>query len=166
MPEAIDAFSAGILANYLGFVSDLPLLRSKNPNLNLDVSIVPQRGSNAGQLTKARQLGLAVVKKSVRAEGAFQVALLLSSKVEAQKLTTVIGLPPVRRDLLAVPPTDAFSPVFYASSLIGRTWPDPNPLATEAIFKNMTEAALFKRSAPDKAVTDATDQLTNLFRAR
>lgn len=166
MPEAMDAFAAGVLANYLGFASDLPLLRSKNPNLNLDVSVVPQRGSSDGQLTKARQLGLAVVKKSTRIEAAFQVALLLSSKVEVAKLTTIIGLPPVRRDLLSVPPTDAFSPVFYASSLIGRTWPDPNPLATEAIFKNMAEAALLKRSAPEKAVTDADDQLTNLFRAR
>jgi len=51
------------------------------------------------------------------------------------------SLPPVRKDLLALAPTDAsFTQVFYNSAIISQGWLNPDTLASRDIFKRLIDS--------------------------
>src|SRR5690606_7116021 len=50
MPEAQDAFASESLAMYFGFVNELVEIRNKNPNINLDISVIPQRSVDSPRI--------------------------------------------------------------------------------------------------------------------
>ena len=164
MPEARDAFASEQLATYFGFSSEYEAIKSKNPNLNFDVMIMPKRTNATLGLTKGRFEGLAVVKNSKNLNTAFKVAFIISGRANAQILTQELGLPSARRDLLSLRPSDAIQSIFYASALISRTWYDPAPHSTRAIFARMSENALLNREAVSQAILKAHEELANLFK--
>jgi ABC-type glycerol-3-phosphate transport system substrate-binding protein len=155
-PSSQDAFVAGELGIYLGYASDYPTLVARNPNLNFGVSLMPQVKGNGPRLTFGRMLGLAVPRTAKNATGAATIALALSSKAGITAVESHTPLPPVRRDVAVDTSSNAAASVFVQSGLIARSWLDPNPTATDAIFKTMIESVLSGQALPNEAVANAS----------
>lgn len=158
-----EAFLAGRLALYIGFASELPALRAGNPNLNVDVAPLPQSRDAASPLTPARLEAFAIPKASGNPPGALEVARVLSGPGPAGRIAELLNLPPVRRDLLAERPTDAYRSVFRDAALMAATWLDPKPAETDRVFRELVESVTTGRSRVAEAVRAASDEIDALL---
>lgn len=138
--DAQTHFTSGDSAYYLGFASELRALRNKNPTLNFSVSLVPQSRVSGKTITFGRLRGIAISRGSRDLGAALSVATKLVSKEAALALSGILALPPARRDLLSLKPTDAIFPIFYDAALQSKGWLDPDSAATETIFREAIES--------------------------
>lgn len=105
LEQSIDAFAQGNLAMYFGYHKDIPLIKSKNPNLNFDVYLVPRLTEKDS--TIANYYAQGVNAKTKHQKEAFLFIEYLSSKESAKKIfesqqkVDKIGLPYSRVDLAA-----------------------------------------------------------------
>lgn len=162
-PISEDAFSNEDLAFYFGYASELPKLVNKNPNQNFFVTPLPQIKDAKAKITTAKVTGIAVSSGSTNLNGALEAASALASSDFAAQYALALGLPPARRDLLAQPPADQFSPIFYNSALIARAWLDPSPEDTENIFGSMVNSVLSNNLNEASAMKDADSKLELLL---
>jgi multiple sugar transport system substrate-binding protein len=158
LPHSIDMFASDDLAMYIGFGSEANFIRSKNPNLNFDMGLLPQSEISPVPLTYGNMKGFAILSSSDNAQGSYLAIEALTSKAFLKAYANLTGLPPVRRDLLDTPSGNAFSSVLYRSALYARGYLDPNPAKTNTIFQTMVESVLSGRSTASEAVHDAHNQ--------
>ncbi len=165
LPTSENVFLAGNLATYLGFASEIPGISAKNPNLNFDVAMLPQARDTGVRATFGRMQALAVTLNTPFGDDAWRAAQILTS-AETLKLWSEISLlPPVRRDLLTLKPADdARAAIFYDAALQSRGWLDPRPRKSEAVFRDMVEAAVSGRERISGAVSRAHGELSALLR--
>jgi ABC-type glycerol-3-phosphate transport system substrate-binding protein len=162
-PDSSDDFSNENLAFYFGFASELQSLKNKNPNQDFFVAPVPQIKNSNTKVTDAQVTGLAILSSSKNFSTAFTAASLLATGDFASAFATATGTVPARRDLLAVKPTDVYSPYFYSSALFARSWLDPSSTDTDNIFSGMINNVLSgNMSAPD-AIRDANAKIDLLL---
>lgn len=163
LPEAKDSFTAGKLATYFGFANELADLRVKNPHLNLDVSVVPQKNENS-KVTYGRVMGLAISRNSKNPAGAASAIYLLTDKDNDTIMANLIGWVPARRDLLGLAQADPFNDVFYKSAIVARGFTDPNYAGTLRIFKNIAQAFQIGLTVTTQALSDANGELQLLIK--
>lgn len=163
LPLSRDYFTSSNLAFYFGYASELTSLINKNPNLNFLATEMPQIKNTGFKLTSARVTGLAISAFSKNMNTAFIAAGRMSSGDFASKLANNLGVVPARRDLLAVKTTDAYSPVFYASTLYAKSWLDPSSKDTDDIFRRMIDGVLSNAFRPGDAIADAQAKLSLLL---
>lgn len=166
LPNSKDLFVAGDLAIYFGFASELASIIRSNPNLNFDVSTLPQLRDFKVRRTYGRMSAFAISRVSKNPSAAFAVAIVLTNISNISTLSSMLGLPPVRRDLLVVQPESAFGSIFYDSALISKAWLDPDSDETEDIFRNMIESVTSGREELGEAVEIADEELDLLLRSR
>lgn len=159
-------FAAGDLAIYFGFASELSEIIRANPNLNFDVSLLPQLRDSNTRVTYGKMSAFAVPRASANPTGAFITGVILTDAVNVFAFSQAIGLPPVRRDLLSNRPADAFSSVFYDSALISNAWLEPDSEETDDIFENLVESVTSGRVRLSEAVRTADKELNLLLRSR
>ncbi len=147
-----NAFVSGDLAMYFGFASELPEIRKRNPNLNFDVAEFPQSRDSNKRINYGKMIGLAIVKSSPNTQSALSALNALTSGDAQKTLSGLIGLPPVRRDILVTKPSDAFMETFYNSAIRATAWLDPDQEKTNEIFQTMVEDVLSGRLGIDEAV--------------
>lgn len=164
LPTSFNMFLAGRLATYMGFASEIFSIQQKNPNLNFDVTYIPQIREASRKTVFGRLHVLAIVKQSKQIAGAFIALNGLTEISVIKELEKVTNLPPVRRDLLRQRPTDAFRIVFYDSALISKSWIDPDSLATENIFRDMIQNITSGRKKPSDALSVAETELSVLLK--
>jgi hypothetical protein len=162
LPEAQTRFTGGDLAYYLGFASELPTLKSKNPTLNFGIAPVPQSRVAGKIITTARVQGISLSRGTANSSAALTAALRIVSQASIKSLSQSLSLPPVRRDLLLNRPTDAILPIFYDGALQAHTWVDPNAEASKRIITDMIDAVTSGRARTVEAVTSANTQLEAL----
>ncbi|MDP3874923.1 MAG: extracellular solute-binding protein, partial [bacterium] len=144
--DAQTHFTSGDSAYYLGFASELRVLRNKNPTLNFGISSVPQSRISGKAVTFGRLRAIAISRGSLNPGAALVLATKLVSKEAALSFSEILILPPARRDLLSLKPTDAISSVFYDAALQSKGWLDPDTVATEAIFREAIESVTSGRA--------------------
>ena len=127
------------------------------------VTEIPQISNSGFKLTSARVTGLAISAFSKNMNTAFIAAGKMSNGDFASKLANTLGVTPARRDLLAVKPTDAYSPVFYASTLYAKSWLDPSTKDTDDIFRKMIDGVLSNAFRPSDALVDAQAKMSLLL---
>ncbi|MFA6177615.1 MAG: extracellular solute-binding protein [Candidatus Paceibacterota bacterium] len=162
-PNSNDAFSKEDLAFYFGYASELQSMVKRNPNQNFFVAPIPQIKNANSKVTMARVTGIAISSFSKNISTAFLAASLMTTGDFASKFTTVTGVPPARRDLLAIKLQDAYSPIFYSSALYGKSWLDPSSKDTDVIFSEMTNAVISNNMSVADAVKDANTKLSLLL---
>jgi len=160
MPYDKNMFIAGDLAMYIGYGSEAENIDSKNPNLNFDITTVPQGGAATAFRTYGQFYGFAIPRASTNASGAFAAAQKISSKTFADSLTVSLNLAPVRRDLVSVAQSNSYRASILQSAIVARGWLDPDPIATKGIFTRMVEDVVSNRVTMKSAVTDAINRLT------
>ncbi len=162
--DALTHFTAGDSAYYLGFVSEYRIIKNKNPNLNFGVALVPQSRVSGKTITFGQMKAIAISRGSKNLTAAFTVATKLTSKETASVLSGILVLPPARRDLLSIRPTDALWPVFYDAALQSNGWLDPNRNATKNIFHDAIESVTSGRARTTEAVNEANKKMEALIK--
>jgi multiple sugar transport system substrate-binding protein len=163
LPASQLSFVAGNVGMYFGFASELPGLLSRNPNLNFSVSPLPQLQGSSAHLTFGELEGLAIARTAPNASGALTIAQKLTGQQAVSLLSQALGLPPVRRDVALDTSNNAAMQIFVESSLIARGWLDPDPAATDGIFKAMVEDVVSGAQQPAGAVSQAAQAFAALF---
>ncbi len=159
LPDSKSYFLSGDLALYFGFASELADIRLKNPNLNFDIAPIPQSKGSNKVITYGRMVALAIPKNSPNIAAAFQAAANLTSVTAAQALAKVTNLPPVRRELFATRPSEAFLSLFYDGAIQARGWLAPDATVLSPIFKEMIESITAGRAAISQVLARTSQQL-------
>ncbi|HWO07122.1 MAG TPA: extracellular solute-binding protein [Candidatus Paceibacterota bacterium] len=137
--ESREAFASGDLGLFIGLASDEPLIRRQNPNLNFGVAPLPQIRDAERSITGGYAYAFAVPRASKNPEGALTAAYLLASPEASRALSLAFGVASARRDVLAEP-AQGIDDLFNKMAIIARLWEDPNPQATDRIFRDMIES--------------------------
>jgi multiple sugar transport system substrate-binding protein len=155
LPDARQNFIAGSVVLYPGFASERPLLSAANPNLDFDMTVIPQPSVSQSRSTYGKVYALAIPKASRNPSGALLVARLLAGKVYALDLAHTLSMAPAQRTSLAPASNDRFQAVYYPEALVSKGWLSPLPTVTDGIFSamigNITSGTLSVRDALDKA---------------
>lgn len=164
LPESQLMFTSGDLALYLGFASEYPTIKAKNPNLNFDVTDIPQARDSGNKVTFGKMKALAITKNSKNPAAAFTVINGLSTFDALSAFAGVTGLPPVLRERLSRGTNDPNQAVFYRNAVWSKAWLDPSRSATRDIFRIMIESVTGGRARSSEAVDQADRSLGALFR--
>jgi len=156
-------FTSGNSAMYLGFASELTILKAKNPTLNMAVALVPQSRVGDKKITFGKLVAVSMLKSSKNIAGAFSSAMSIVSKENALALSNAIFIPPARRDLLAVPPKDYYQSVFYTAGIQSRGWLDPDEKKTTNIFVDMINGVTSGRANTQEAISVANNAIDSLI---
>jgi ABC-type glycerol-3-phosphate transport system substrate-binding protein len=162
LPEARKSFAAGDLALYIGNASEEPLIRRMNPNLNFSVSAVPQIRGAARAVVTGYVYGLAVPRTSSNPSGAAIVAFDLAGAEMSRALSTALGIPSVRRDVLSMP-AEGNDVIYNRQAIITRSWVDPDPEKTEVIFRDMIESTVSGAALVTEAVQRADQEMAAML---
>ncbi len=163
-PLARDAFTAGETAMYFGFASEEQTLTSSNPNLRAAVALIPQVDGSGVSITYGKLMGFAIPRGAANVTGAVTVAGALTGATDATLFANAFHLPPARRDLLQqAPANDPAMLVFMQSALIARGFVDPNPIATDNVFRTMVESVVSGAQTPADAVSAGMQKFAQLF---
>jgi ABC-type glycerol-3-phosphate transport system substrate-binding protein len=163
LPLSRDAFTAGDLALYFGYASELNNISTRNPNLNFDAALMPQSQSSSANITFGKVYGLSILKSTPNVTATANAIIALSSSAAQAVWSDVSGYPPVTRDLLDVKPASPFMSVFYIAALQSWGWLDPNRSVTDGIFGDMIRSVLSGSKQPIEAVQDGNSRLSQLF---
>jgi len=156
-------FSSGTLGIYFGPGSEWQTIERENPNLNYDVARVPQGAGATTPRTYGDFYAFAIPRASQKPQGAYAVALLFSSPLHAQKLSSELNMAPAQRSLYNLQTNNPFIDVLYQSALVARGWLDPNPQASDIIFRDMIEQTTSGVVRNQNTVIDAVQKLESLF---
>ncbi|HEY0908556.1 MAG TPA: extracellular solute-binding protein [Candidatus Paceibacterota bacterium] len=164
MPNDKTAFAAGKLAVYFGSASELASIRAANPNLNFDVAAIPQTsGASGNKVAFGSMNAIAIVKASPNPAAAFIAATNLSGLDLQTRWTEYSGFPPVRRDMFATLPSDAYKSVFYQSALIAKGWLDPDKEGTNEAFMRMVDNVTSGKMRVSEAVRAASLEMDRMI---
>lgn len=166
MPNDKTAFAAGKLALYFGAASELSSIRAANPNLNFDVASIPQAGASGNKAAFGAMNAIAILKASANPAAAFVAATSLTGRDLQTRWIEHAGFPPVRRDMFAALPGDAYKSVFYQSALIAKGWLDPDRDATNDAFMRMVENVTSGRMRVSESVRAASLELDKMIANR
>ena len=162
--DAQTHFTSGSSAYYLGFASELRVLKNKNPTLNFGISLVPQSRVSGKTITFGRLRAVAISRGSSNPSLALALATKLVSKEATLSLAEILVLPPARRDLLSLRPTNAISSVFYDAALQSKGWLDPDTVVTDAIFRTAIESITSGRARTLEAINKANSEIEALIK--
>lgn len=163
MSEARDLFASGRSAMYFGFASELLEIQRKNPNLNFDVSAVPQIKELNKSLTYGNFYSLAIPKIGSNTGNSFVIAGAIANGSYTSAFVDSLGIQPVRRDLLSVNPADPYKKIFYNAAIVSRAWIVPNPKIIDQIFSEALSAITSGRLTISRAVDEANQKINNAF---
>ncbi len=159
-------FISGDSALYLGFASELPILKAKNPNINIGVTPILQSRVAGKTVTFGNVFAVALVKTSPNQSANFAAATKLVSATSLSALALTTGLPPARRDLLAKKPGDGVQSIFYDAAIQSKGWLDPNPTKTRTLFNDMITSVTSGRARTEEALGVADGTMRSIIRAQ
>lgn len=164
LPNSLDAFTNGDLALYFGFASEFMTIKNKNPNLNFEVTILPQIAKTNIRSTFGNVYALAIMKKSPNPADTYTVISSLTSASAFPYWKDIFNLPSARRDILSQVEPSAAKTIFNRSALISKGWFDPNKAETSKIFQDMVESFTTGRDNLSGAISTASERLDSLLK--
>lgn len=166
LPSSKSSFLSGTLATYFGFTSELSDIRSKNPNLDFDVSRLPQAKNGTIRATYGNMYGFSIIKSTSSAINTYTVIDMLTNPNSMNLLSEFVYLPSVRRDVIARGSADPYMTMFLDSALISRGWVDSNSNRSNTILRDMVESITSGRSDVYNALKQANDELDLSLKSR
>ncbi len=160
MPIDRNVFLSGDLALYYGFGSEYADIASKNPNLNFDITQVPQGKSATIKRTYGSFYGFAILKASGNSQGAFAALQTMQQQQFADSLAYRLDMSSSRRATIAIGSSDPIKQTIMHSALIARGWLDPDTAASDTIFLQMIEDIVSNRLQFGSAASDAISRLS------
>ena len=162
LPQDRSRFLSGELALYFGYGSELESLEKANPNLNFDMTVVPQGRTATIKRGYGKFYGFAIPLASPDKNASYEVAIELSNQENGPLIATSLGMSPTQRSVLAQGAIDPFQAVRQEAALTARGWLEPSS-ATGGIFKTMVEDITSGRLQVSDAVADMAERLRLAF---
>ncbi len=162
LPESMDYFISGRSAFYIGRASEIFTIRDKNPNLNFDVMEMFQTSSNTRPVTYGSFIGVGVLRSSSNFNTAYMVAGMLAEVDNIDSLSKILSIPPVRKDLLRIAQSDPYVSIFFRAAISSFSWPDPNPVKTRQIFRDMINNINSGRFDINRALNEVAREFQNV----
>ncbi len=162
LPQDRSRFLSGELALYFGYGSELESLQKANPNLNFDMTVVPQGASATIRRGYGKFYGFAIPLAAPDKLAAQEVAVKLSDQDNGTIIANSLGMSSARRDVIAAGAIDPFQSVRQNAALIARGWLEPSS-ATGGIFKTMVEDITSGRLQVTESVADMAERLRLAF---
>ena len=163
LSDSEQAFLAGDLALYLGYVSESRYLRAANPNLDFGVSALPQPAIAGAKGAYGLIYGFMFPNGAKNSAGAYQTAVLLTTAADQVAAATNTGLAPATLTPLSSQPSDPTTAVAYAEALYTRGWLSPAAVDTDTVFSSMIGNVISGRSTLENSLTSAERTLTSLL---
>ena len=163
LPNTKSSFLSGTLATYFGFASEIKDIRQKNPNLDFDVTSIPQKINSGSRATFGSMYGFSIVRSSSNIATAFSVISSLVDKSSLDIMVNLTYLPPVRRDMISLGSQDPYLSIFFDSALISRAWLDSNKIESNNIFQRMIESVTSGRSESMNALRSGSNEFDILL---
>jgi ABC-type glycerol-3-phosphate transport system substrate-binding protein len=164
LPNSLDYFLAGKSAFYIGRASELFTIQSRNPNLNFDVSELFQLENKTRSVTFGSFIAASMTKSSLNPVAAYAALKIFADAPGTDTFSKQFSLPPTRRDLLLVQQQNPYVSVFFKAALSAFSWPDPDPIRTEEIFRGMITDVTSGRSSSTTAIYDANQDIQSIIR--
>ncbi|MBN2197801.1 extracellular solute-binding protein [Candidatus Wolfebacteria bacterium] len=163
--NSLDSFAEGSTAVIFDYSSSIPLIKAKNPYINIGVSPMLQT-SNPDQnqpINYANYWGLSVSNQSKKQNAAWNFVFSATIDSQISEVYVQTGQkPPALRSLIEKYKNDSNIGVFAKQSLTARSWPQPDYVTTGQIFSNMLEYVLNGRLNPEQALKQAENELNSL----
>lgn len=164
LPLDKEAFLQNRLAMYFGYASEYQEIKERNPYLNFEVALVPQIRGTQTKTTYGKISSLSISKISQFKKLGFDLINYLISPEVEKSFQEKFFLSPSLNSLLAFPTKDPTLEIFRQSTLITRTWLDPDPEKTRLIFQEMTESAASGKRKINDTVDNGAEKLKALLR--
>lgn len=156
-------FIAEDLVFYFGKGSEVRGIALQNPNLNFDMSEVPQGATASVRRTYATFYGFAILKASQNKNGAYYAIDALTTPTEVKAITDDLGLAPALRAVIGAGNNEKYGRIIYSASGVARGWWSPKEALTESAFTTMVEDVLANRTRPGNAAGEATSRLREAY---
>lgn len=159
---SIDSFTSGKTAMIFGYAEDRRIIKNKNPFLEFGISAVPQFDL-AKPITVARYWGLGVSSQSRNASWAWDFIMHATTNmaISEQYLQATMRPPALRAQIEQYLQNPELK-IFASGALTARSWQNPDPAATPAIFSRMVESVLSGKLAVQRALEFAQQELNAL----
>ena len=157
------AFVGEELAFYFGYASEAREIERLNPNLNFDIAEVPQGGAASVRRTYGQFYGLALLRSTNNAQGAYTVMAALNRPQVSSQIAVSAGMAPASRSAVAAGTNDTYGRVAYGSASIAYGWLNPELSETEQIFATIVSDVTGNRRDLDQAVSDGVERLERVY---
>lgn len=157
-------FLGGKLAMFIAPGSEYRILTQENPNLNFDVTTVPQGNGATVFRTYGEFYAFAIPRASQNPVGAYNAAIAMGAPEMAQQIARAFSLAPVHRSLLQASSNDPYEKIIFSAALTARGWLDPSPGRSALVFKEMVEMVSSGRERVEGVIDDTGRKLELLFK--
>ena len=165
MPSSKQSFLAENLATYFGFASERKEIVDKNPNLNFDVSLMPQVVGSQYKTTFGEIYGFAIMKNSKNILPSYNAISLLTSAQAVPIFLSFFDVAPARNDIIKAGVSDPIKDIYYKSALISKGWVDPDKNKTDVFFRNMIEDITTGKAKTEDSISKANIELDQLLKS-
>lgn len=158
--SADNQFVAEKLAMYIGYASELPVLRSRNPKGDFEMAYLPQtRGYNTFA-TGAKMYGVATLRTSKNLVTALTVESQFGGSGIAPAIASAVGATPPFRSYATV---QGVPDVIARSMLVAKAWYDSFPAESSAYAVSMLADIISGRFNPTDAANTFVSRLQDLY---
>jgi ABC-type glycerol-3-phosphate transport system substrate-binding protein len=164
-----DAFLAQKLAVYFGPASEVEYMKTRNPNLNFGIALVPQENENR-KIVHGKTYALGFLITSQHLTDVYpEVTKYFMADGMVQELASALQVAPAKRSLVstAAGAKDSISlAVVYESAKYAHAWPDPNPAGSDTILQTLIEAVTSGKQSVSDAIQDAATRMDGLYQSQ
>lgn len=157
-------FTSGDLVFYLGKISELPLIKRINPNLNFDVALVPQSQSSIRKVTYGAMSVLAIPRTSKNLRGAVLTIGALTSREAQSAFAKTLSVSSVRKDILSTPDSSSpYESIFSKAAIMSQGILEPDSSKIDAIIKELIDTVVSGQYEVSEAVSRADEKISLLI---
>lgn len=156
------AFTAGNLGLFFAPASEITRIRAENPNLNFDVTTIPQLEDGLKR-TNATVYGLSILQQAQNKAAILSALQQLTNPTTAAAVTDQTDFAPAHKEVISSGANNAYEQTFFDSAIISRGWLDPDPEATTQIFSEIISDVNSGRLSVRQAIQQANTSLRNLL---
>lgn len=161
---SIDAFANGRTAFLYSYNYAREQILAKSPNLNFDISAVPQENLNNTSVNFANYFGEVVNKQSKNVDVAWDFLKFATSKDALDKYYAKNKQPSSRKDLIALQIQDLEIGVFAHANLTAKSFYKPDEAKMNAILNRMIDNVVKNGMNPKQAVGQAMNEARTIIR--
>jgi ABC-type glycerol-3-phosphate transport system substrate-binding protein len=164
LPDSQTAFVAGDLAFYIGKASEVEIIKKLNPNLNFDVTVVPQSQSSTRKITYGLMHTLMIPRGAKNVPGAISTIATLTSPEIQKALAKEFSMTTVRKDTLSESdPTSPYEAIFNRSAIMAQGVLEPDSKKINDIIKELIDTVVSGQYEVSEAITRADQKISLLL---
>ena len=159
---SLDSFSQNQTAAIFDYYSSVPLIKEKNPYLNIGIALMPQLNPDQ-PVNWANYWGLSVSNQSGQKDWAwhFIISVTTDSQISETYLQTA-KKPPALRSLIAKYKNDPDLGIFANQALTARSWQQPDSDLVKQYFSSAIQSVLSGQLNSEQALRQAQTQINEL----